>query len=146
MTPDDIVSAARDLIGTPFVHQGRIPHVALDCAGLVVAVAQAVGAEYIDQTGYSRSPSGGLLEAALDDQPGIARVTLADRQPGDILLMRFAGDPQHLAILVDDAPKEAPLGGTIIHAYEAPGIVCEHDLTDLWQRRIVRVYRFRGLA
>ena len=137
MTRDDIIAAARDLIGTPFVHQGRLPHIALDCAGLVVAVAQAVGVEYIDQTGDSRSPSGGLLESALDDQPGITRILPADRQPGDVLLMRFSGDPQHLAILA---------GTTIIHAYEAPGLVCEHDLTDLWARRIVRVYRFKDLA
>ena len=114
MTPDDIVSAARGLIGTPFVHQGRIPGRALDCAGLVVAVAQAVGVEYIDQTGYSCSPSGGLLEAALDGQPGIMRIEPSDREPGDVLLMRFAGDPQHLAILA---------GATIIHAWEAPGVV-----------------------
>ena len=137
ITQERIVAAARGLIGTPFVHQGRIPHVALDCAGLVVAVAQTVGADAIDQTGYSRNPSGGLLEAALDDQPGITRIVPADRAPGDILLMRFAGDPQHLAILA---------GATIIHAYEAPGVVCEHDLTDLWVRRIARVYRFRGIA
>ena len=137
MTPDDILQAARACLGTPFRHQGRIPHVALDCAGLVIAVAQAIGAEYIDQTGYSRSPSGGLLEAALDDQPGIMRIAPADRAPGDLLLMRFSGDPQHLAILT---------GPTIIHAWEAPGLVCEHDLTDLWGRRIVRVYRFKDLA
>ena len=137
MTPDAIISTAREFIGTPFVHQGRLPGRALDCAGLVVAVAQAVGVEYIDQTGYSRSPSGGLLESALDGQPGIERVPTDTRAPGDVLLMRFSGDPQHLAILADH---------TIIHAYEAPGIVCEHDLTDLWVRRIVRVYRFRGLA
>ena len=136
MTPDDIIQAARDLIGTPFVHQGRIPHVALDCAGLVVAVAQAVGAEYIDQTGYSRSPSGGLLEAALEDQPGITRVPPTERAPGDVLLMRFAGDPQHLAILA---------GETLVHSWEAPGIVCEHDMTETWARRIVRVYRFKDL-
>ena len=137
MTPDDIIAAARECLGTPFVHQGRLPGRALDCAGLVVAVAQVLGVEYSDQTGYSRSPSGGLLETALDDQPGITRILPADRQTGDVLLMRFSSDPQHLAILADH---------TIIHAYEAPGIVCEHDLTDLWVRRIVRVYRFRGLA
>ena len=138
MTPDAIIDAARDLIGTPFRHQGRIPHLALDCAGLVVAVAQAVGADVRDATGYSRSPSGCLLENALDGQPGLVRVAqLAARQPGDVLLMRFAGDPQHLAIYA---------GETIIHAYEAVGEVVEHGMTDAWARRIVRVYRFKGPA
>ena len=138
MTRDDIIEAARECLGTPFRHQGRIPHVALDCAGLVIAVAQVVGVEYLDQTGYSRSPSGGLLESALDGQPGLTRVgQLAAREAGDILLMRFSGDPQHLAIFS---------GTTIIHAYETVGKVCEHDMTDAWTRRIVRVYRFKEVA
>jgi hypothetical protein len=51
--------------------------------------------------------------------------------------MRFAGDPQHLAICAGD---------TIIHAYESAGQCCEHRLSDdLWAARIVRVYRFRGI-
>lgn len=135
MTADDILSAARGCIGTPFRHQGRIPGVALDCAGLVVAVAKEIGADYIDRPGYSRNPSGGLLESALDDQPCLERVT--DRQPGDVLLMRFKGEPQHLAICA---------GETVIHSYEAVGKVCEHRLADVWVSRIVRAYRFKGLA
>ena len=135
MTGADIIAAARSCLGTPFVHQGRIPGVALDCAGLVIAVAQAVGADYCDVQGYSRTPSRQQLERALDDQPCLMRVT--DRQPGDVLLMRFAGDPQHLAIYA---------GGTIIHSYEGVGQVCEHDLDAAWSARIRRVYRFLGLA
>ena len=41
MTSADIIAIARACLGTPFRHQGRIPGVALDCAGLVVAVAAA---------------------------------------------------------------------------------------------------------
>jgi len=55
MSADEILAAARACLGTPFLHQGRIPGVALDCAGLVVAVAQAIGADYVDRTGYSLS-------------------------------------------------------------------------------------------
>ena len=135
MTADDILIAARSFLGTPFRHQGRIPGLALDCAGLVVSVAKEIGADYIDRPGYSRNPSGGLLESALDDQPCLERVT--DRQPGDVLLMRFSGEPQHLAICAGD---------TIIHSYEAVGKVCEHRLASVWAARIVRVYRFKGLA
>ena len=57
--------------------------------------------------------------------------------PGDLLLMRFAGEPQHLAVFT---------GETIIHAYQATGRVVEHSLDDKWRRRIVRVYRFVGVA
>ena len=135
MTADDILIAARSFLGTPFRHQGRIPGLALDCAGLVVSVAKEIGADYIDRPGYSRNPSGGLLESALDDQPCLERVT--DRQPGDVLLMRFSGEPQHLAIFT---------GENIIHSYESVGKVCEHRMADVWAVRIVRVYRFKGVA
>lgn len=135
MTADDIISAARACLDTPFVHQGRIPGVALDCAGLVVAVAEAVGADYVDHPGYGRNPANGLLESVLDAQPFLDRVF--DRQPGDVLLMRFAGEPQHLAIFT---------GENIIHSYESVGKVCEHRLADVWAARIVRTYRFKGVA
>lgn len=133
MTGHDIVAAARSLLDTPFRHQGRLPGVALDCAGLVIAVARQLGLRHADQAGYGRIPANGLLEAALEAQPGLHRVALADRQPGDVLLMFFSREPQHLAI---DA------GDTIIHSYCDVGKVVEHRLDASWESRIVRVYRF----
>lgn len=134
MTPEAIVAAARAALGTPFVHQGRQVGRALDCAGLVIHVAREIGAEYLDVDGYSTHPSQGLLESALDAQPCLERVAPSARQAGDVLLMRFAGDPQHLAICA---------GETIVHAYANVGAVCEHRLSDIWASRIVRVYRFK---
>ena len=66
MTPEDIIAAARLAIGTPFAHQGRTVGAKLDCAGLLAHVCQSLGKPVADQDGYSRRPSGGLLEAALD--------------------------------------------------------------------------------
>jgi len=144
MTRDDILTAARSEISTPFRHQGRTPGLALDCAGLIVSVAAALGMEYCDQHGYSRHPSDGLLEAALDDQPCLIRVALADMQPGDILLMKFNSDPQHLALFAGWSDVYQAEG--IIHAWLQARNVAEHVLTDEWRSRIVRVYRFRGVA
>ena len=135
MNAEEIIAAARSCLGTPFKHQGRIPGLALDCAGLVVAVAKSIGVECADVQGYSRSPSRGALESSMDTQPCFERVT--DRQPGDVLLMRFTGEPQHLAIFT---------GENIIHSYMQAGKVCEHILDDVWANRIVRTYRFKGLA
>lgn len=128
---DAIIAAARECIGTPFQHQGRRAGQALDCAGVLVHVAQRLGVEYWDVAAYGRMPHAGLLEATLDAQPCLLRVT--ERQPGDLLLMRFTGDPQHLAVCA---------GETIIHAYQRAGKCCEHRLDAVWARRIVRVYRF----
>ncbi|MBK8745490.1 hypothetical protein [Propionivibrio sp.] len=67
---------------------------ALDCAGLVVAVAQAIGAEYVDRTGYSRSPSHGQLQCALDEQPCLSVLLRWTASRAYALLIRFAGDPR----------------------------------------------------
>ena len=134
MTADDIIAAARACLGTPFRHQGRVAGEALDCAGLAVQVARACGCAVVDAEAYGPYPARGQLETALAAQPGLQRLPAgAVPQPGDLLLMRFAREPQHLAILA---------GETIIHAWTEAGKVCEHDFTAAWQRRVCAVYRF----
>lgn len=130
---EQIVAAARAAIGTPFRHQGRIAGRGLDCAGLAIHCAQQAGIEVYDESGYPRQPGGGRLEAAFAKQPGLMRVPVNDLQDGDILLMTFEGQPQHVAIVA---------GINIIHAYEPTGKVVEHGLTKFWRSRIVRAYRF----
>lgn len=135
MTPDDIITAARECVGTPFRHQGRIIGLALDCAGLIVYIAAKFGLKSIEPDGYGRSPCNGMLEASADLQPYLMRVS--DMQAADVLMMRFTGEPQHVAIYTGD---------TIIHAYESIGKVVEHRMDDKWLRRVVRVYRFKDVA
>jgi cell wall-associated NlpC family hydrolase len=138
MTAEDIIAAARECIDTPFRHQGRKVRVGLDCAGLALHVANRVGLCTFDVRAYSRTPANNELENALDRQPCLLRLaSIEDRMPGDLLLMRFKDDPQHLAIYT---------GNTIIHAYESVGICCEHMLSNRWAARIVRVYQFVGPA
>ncbi len=137
MTADDILNHARQCLGTPFRHQGRMVGFGLDCAGVAIHVARQIGGGHLDVSGYGRTPADGQLERSLDAQPCLERVALGHRQAGDLLLMRFASDPQHLAICA---------GETIIHAYEHVGQCCEHRLSSMWAARIVRVYRFRGMT
>jgi len=138
MTAAEIIAAARQCLGAPFRHQGRSLTTGMDCAGVALHVAQAIGCEALDVSGYGRTPANGQLEATLDTQPDLVRVLdIASRQPGDLLLMRLARDPQHLAVLCGD---------TIVHAYATVGACCEHLLDEAWERRIVRVYRFAGIA
>lgn len=137
MTPDEIIRYARELLDMPFRHQGRAPSGKTDCAGVICHVASRGGVAHEDQSDYPRLPGGGRLEAALDAQPCLARVQLADVRPGDVLLMRFGRDPQHLGIFT---------GNSLIHAYEPMGRVVEHGIDALWRRRAVRAYRFKGVS
>lgn len=136
MTRAAIIAAARECLDTPFAHQGRILNRALDCAGVAVHAARSVGLEVAEPAAYSRLPNAAMLEWWLDQQPFLERASLADMQPADLLLMRFKGEPQHLAVFTGD---------TIVHAYQAVGRVVEHGLDAKWRRRIVRAYRFHGL-
>ena len=105
----------------------------VDCAGVVIHALGCAGLDVVDQSGYGRTPNKGLLESALKAHNGITKVD--DYQAGDILLMRFGREPQHLAIFS---------GGGIIHADEASGVCCEHRLDSKWASRIVRIYRLVG--
>ena len=134
MTADDIISIARETLGTPFRHQGRVVGLGLDCAGVALYVAGRLGLETVDVVGYGPTPANGQLEETLNAQPCLVEVF--DKQPGDILLMRIFQEPQHLAILT---------GNTIIHSYANVGICCEHDLDNRWESRIVKAYRFIGV-
>lgn len=122
-----VVQAARELLGTPFRHQGRST-AGVDCAGLVVLAYAAAGLPVKDAKGYSRLPHKRLLETALEQS--FERVD--EPQPGDVLLMAFEGEPQHLAIYA---------GRTILHSYQRAGKVIEHRYADVWRARVRGVYR-----
>lgn len=131
--PDDIIAAARAWLDTPFRHQGRLRGVGCDCIGLVVGVAADLGIVTPDRPGYSRHPAG-ILQAALD----AALIAAPCPAPGRVLLLRWAGEPTHVALV-----GSHPAGGlTLIHAYAQSRKVVEHILDDTWASRIVKAYEF----
>lgn len=125
-----IVEAARTLIGTPFIHQGRGKS-GLDCVGVAVATLALCGYEIDDVKGYPKTPIG-VLQGVIEGQTGVTKVK--DPEPGDFLLMRFKQEPQHVAVYA---------GKTIIHSYEVVGKVVEHNFSEEWRQRVVAVYRVK---
>lgn len=138
MTPAEVIAAARSMVGTPFRHQSRIESGAVDCAGTLVAICAALNQQVADQTGYARRPSGSLLESAIDAQPALSRV-MPPALAGDFVLMKFEQDKaaSHLGVVT---------GPTLIHAWAVAKKVCEHAFDAEWQRRVVRVYRFKEMT
>ncbi|MDX9690350.1 MAG: NlpC/P60 family protein [Alphaproteobacteria bacterium] len=129
-----MVQAVIACLGTPFHHQGRKAGVGLDCIGLVIIGANAAGIAVRDRRDYGRRPDGVSLVQALKDH-GAQEVP--DRNAirrGDILLFRYDGQPQHvaLALRLDE----------MIHSFAPAGKVVQSTMGDYWRRRLVGVYRF----
>lgn len=150
LTPAEVVRAARGWIGTRFHHQGRVKasvgqRGGCDCLGLLVGVArelqlpargnQGLLADF-DERDYGHLPDGGHLQAVLTRV--LRPIAVEAMRAGDVLLLRFEQEPQHLAI-VSDYPRGGGLG--LIHALAANRRVVEHRLDALWRGRIVAVYR-----
>lgn len=130
------VEAARRCLGVRYKHMGWNPKEGLDCMGLIAFVAQELG-HVPDRGCYGRVPQGDLLRKSLDSQTFLRRLSVSEvrdgLQPGDILLMRFAKNPQHVALYCGD---------TIIHSYLNVEKVVEQRFADVWRSRVLSAYRW----
>lgn len=136
-----VILEARHWLGTPWRHQASVKGVGCDCAGLVRGVGNALGLmdcregsqQAAEFEGYGRLPEPRRMVKALN--MFMDRKEIAYASEGDVLLMRFDSDPQHLAILTGD--------GTIVHALQRIGRVVEHRLSGDWRARIVGAWAYR---
>lgn len=137
---NDVVRAARDCLGTPYHHQGRLPGVGLDCIGLLIHCGRATGrvAPDFDITGYGRYPDGKLLLHYLREH--MDPVDPADMRPGDALCVAFERFPQHVGIVADYVHG----GLSMIHALGSANAVVEHRLLFTRLMRLVSVHRYRS--
>lgn len=139
VTRAQFVTEARTWIGTPYRHLGRSRGVAVDCAGVLIGTARALALSTFDTRGYSATPHADTLRRLCDDH--MARIPFGDAQPGDVLLLAWDLEPQHLAIVGD-----YPGGGrSLIHAWAAMGRCAEHRMDSVWVRRVVQAYAVPGV-
>lgn len=137
MIGDEAVAEARSWVGTPFKWQGSAKGYGADCMGLICGVARGIGhhAEAsIARWNYSDSKP----VPADELKSGLATVfdKVDDPAPGDIMLMRLAGMPQHMAIYCGR--------NRMIHAYFAgPERVIEVSMGNVWWTAIDSVWRWR---
>lgn len=98
-----IVETVLGYCGTPYVHQGRLPGVGMDCPAPAILAARHHGlvAPDFDIQGYEREPDGETLQAFCDVH--MERTT--ELLPATVLLCAFRqGRPRHLGVLVDATP------------------------------------------
>ncbi|MGE3770425.1 MAG: C40 family peptidase [Bdellovibrionales bacterium] len=126
-----MVAAARSCLNTPFAHQGRVPGVGLDCAGLIIYAAQEAGIVLHDTRAYALPVAPAQLLGVLGEN-NLQPTALISR--GALLLFRLGGQPQHLALATSHT--------TMIHAYAPAGKVVETTIGTAWRNRLIGIYTF----
>lgn len=136
----DIVSQARKWMHTPFVPQGRVLGVGVDCAGLIEMVPKALGF-YTDAQiePYSMQPDVKRMRQQLEKHLDI--IGFHSLNVGDVVWFRVEREPQHLAIISEIDPL------MMIHASSRPRVmkVYEEELSPYWRARVQGCYRYRGI-
>lgn len=140
-TGADVVSAARDELGTAWMHQARLPSVAVDCAGLVIVTARRLGLlpQDWDIADYGRLPDGTLLATCDRHMQRIGALEL-----GAVVVLAITGEPQHLGIVGDYRHG----GWSLIHAASnaRPGRVIETRLMFHRSQKLQAIYRLPGVS
>lgn len=132
----EIVAEARSWVGTPFHWQASVKGRGCDCKGLIVGVARALGLPGADSLYAEMADYHNVDERLL--KRGLAEcLDRADEpQPGDVLLLRVAAKPQHLAILSDN--------NRMIHTYgKGPRRVVEVPMGSIWWAALDSAWRWR---
>lgn len=142
VTRQDVVRAARQLLDTPYHHQGRLRGVGVDCVGLLIGVARDLGLvpSGFDVPPYPRTPDGTslmhLAELHMQPlQPGEAV------QPGHVVVVRFDQEPQHLGVAADYRHG----GLSLIHSVARPGRVIETRLMFSRAMAFVAAFQLPGV-
>lgn len=118
-----------------FRHQGRSRR-GVDCAGLLLVSMAAIGRPIVDLDAYGREPLGGELRAMMVANLG-EPVPKAEMWPGDVVLMRFLGEPSHVGLIGDYL-----YGGlSLIHTFAQVRKVVEHRIDSEWNDYILEVFR-----
>ena len=132
-----IVVEARKWLGTKFRHQGRGAE-GIDCAGLLVVVARALGIPATDDLTYRRIPDTAKLKQVL--LANLQQKPITERRQGDVLLFKDPvrqGHMYHLGIQTDRG---------FIHAYGRADVkrVVELPMSPDWAAAIVGAFEYPG--
>ena len=128
-------AALRSCIGMKWRHMGRAGcgyghQTGLDCVGLAIVGALAVGRPVADLEAYSKAPDG-QLEGRITAHLGSPAYGIGQRQ---IVLMKIDGIVRHVGYVTD--------AGTLIHSRRGTGGgVVEHNLDAQHRASIVRSWQ-----
>ena len=130
---DDFLAAVRKCIGTPVVHMGRLPGMAIDCVGLPWAACNSLGMRLEPTADYNSNPSA-------DDLSDGLRSYCDEVDDGEHLWQVYVGrQARHIVV-----PSRLNECGQqlVIHAWgHGRRCVCE----TVWEKAIAKRWRIRGI-
>jgi len=133
LQPDKVVEYVRSLLGTPYVHQGRLPGIGIDCIGVISCAANHLGIPHTDNTCYRSRPTGVLVPKFIE--AGLIRRDDLEVEPARILVFEFRkGNPQHIAV--------ATSKDRMVHTHAGIKSVVEHQIDTKWRDRLHSVWEF----
>ena len=122
---------AKSMLGTPWHHQGRVPNVGLDCAGLILMSLKDCGLIVNAPIDYARKVDPDVMLKVITDYCDAVEGGMID---GDLIFMTFRHVPQHVGLYIGN--------NRMIHCYEGHGVVIQ-ELVPFWKNRIVGTYRLK---
>ena len=133
VTSTQAIEIARQYIGTPFHHQGRVKGEGIDCVGLLICVFKDIGIVPLnwDSNRYETRNDGIELHKTLLEF--CYEIPLDKIRPGDIVTIIVTESPQHLGLISNYG---------IIQCIKK---VSEHRITERLKKRFHKSYRVRGL-
>ncbi|MDQ3819361.1 MAG: NlpC/P60 family protein [Acidobacteriota bacterium] len=141
---EDVVRAARSLLGVPWVHQGDDPAYGVDCKGMLISMAASFNYPVKPYSkDYRRRSPGAELRAHLESE--MDEIAVEEVRAGDCVLIKFPRDEEarHVGLIADGLYER-----TIIHAYEpneGKGRVLEEPFRR-WRPYVVAAFRWKGIV
>lgn len=133
---DRVVEEALTWVGVPYRDKGRSRTDGVDCAGLIVKVAHAVGYTDYDSRRYTTRPN--VADFLRELRGHLDEIPMSELGHGDVLVLRGPRLPVHCGIVEVD-----PRGNEwLIHAYRPVGQVIRTSLVP-YSRMRVRAFRHR---
>jgi hypothetical protein len=136
VTGQDVITAAREYLQTPYLHQGRVKGVGIDCIGLPICVCWDLCLSNFNDQNYGEQPSGNLL----CDRIGLQCDRIETPVLGCLLVFRIETLPQHCGIFSHKDGRD-----TLIHAYQGIDRVKEHTYTEWWIDCLIQAYALPGV-
>lgn len=138
VTQAEFVAKAREALGTPWHHQGRVVPIGVDCVGLLLWTLRQLNINHYEPPPYPRTAH--WNEFIQYFRAHLKEVPIPEMQPADVLIFRQSVYPCHCGILTQggDDPR-------FIHSYLTRKKVVEERLSDFWMPVLVTVFRVPGV-